>query len=157
MQNKRGFTLIELLIAISILAILSSIAVVAYSSITIRMRDTRRMRDLEIIKQALELYKGDVHNYPQTVDFVLPNALSNAGMVYLANPPTDPDPNRQYFYLALPHSCDNRTIWKACLNFVLCAKKESSDSSLNLSFCSALPAGSCGTGLTCDMGISSSN
>lgn len=134
MNKKTGFTIIELLVTIAVLGILSSIAAVVYSGVTAKARDNQRIRDLQTIQQALELYRGNVHSYPQNI-----NDLS----IYLSPIPTDKTSGRLYYYSP---SIDG-------LSFILCAKKESTDTSYDLIPCKALPSGSCGS--TCDIGISS--
>jgi prepilin-type N-terminal cleavage/methylation domain-containing protein len=51
-----GFTLIELLIAIAIIAILSAIILSALSSARAKGRDAKRVRNIEEIRTAIELY-----------------------------------------------------------------------------------------------------
>src|SRR5256885_1497974 len=72
MNVARGFTLIELLLTISILAVLSTVGLVAYNSVSSNGRDQTRLRDLNSIKQALELYRNDSHFYPSTLPFGSP-------------------------------------------------------------------------------------
>lgn len=153
-KNNSGFTLIELLVAISIIAILASIAVIFYNGIIIKTRDSQRIRNLETIKQSLELYRSDVHNYPKTADFILPGgSLSNGGVTYLSQSPTDSNANRKYYYQALPTDCDNLSTDTSCLSFILCAKKEGTDATYNLTACGDFV---CGSGSEkCDIGISS--
>lgn len=54
-----GFTLIELLVVIAIIAILVTIAIASFTSAQAKGRDARRKGDLDAIKKALELAKGD--------------------------------------------------------------------------------------------------
>lgn len=169
-KKKNGFTLVELLVTISILAVLSSIAIVAYSGITMKARDNQRIKDLQAIKQALELYRSDIHNYPTTDNFVLKIASQltsctgvspcNVLSTYLLPVPKDPkdsDNTRNYYYLALPNSpvCNNTSANTACSNFILCAKREGTDASNDLEDCKSLLSGSCGANTSCDIGISS--
>lgn len=153
--SKKGFTLIELLVAISIMAILSAIAVVSYSGITAKARDSQRIKDLEAIKQGLELYRSDIRNYPTMAGFPLntkQDSLTGASITYL-QVPKDSNPAKNYYYQALPLDCDNSTTDKACLSFILCAKKEGTDTAYDLATCGSLPLNSCGTGISCDIGI----
>lgn len=134
---KNGFTLIELLVVISIMAILSSIAVVSYRGVTAKARDSQRMRDLETIKQALELYRSDIHTYPDSTSFTLNTALTNCtgvsspscipSITYLSQIPVDSNTAQEYVYKATTASglaCNNTSVSSVCSNFVLCAKKE---------------------------------
>lgn len=57
--KKRGFTLIELLVVISIIGILAAFIVASFTSAQAKARDSRRKADLDAIKKALELAKGD--------------------------------------------------------------------------------------------------
>lgn len=164
-----GFTLIELLVVISIIAILSSIAVVSYSGMTAKARDNQRIKDLQAIKQALELYRSDVHNYPVDDEdgFVLNRDTQLTGCtgitgackipsVYLQPIPKDSDATKYYRYSTLTISdehCDNKKANSACLNFILCAKKEGADTTYDLSACGDFVCGS--NSERCDIGISS--
>lgn len=149
MGKKSGFTLVEILVVIAILAILSMIVLVIYNGVTAKARDTQRIKDLQSIKQALILYRSDVHYYPAT------SIGLSALAPYLSSIPTDLDSaNRIYQYLATPNSpvCDNSSLANACNGFVLCAKKEGSGTTDTPSECLRLSCGSVGN---CDMGISS--
>jgi len=57
--NQKGFTLIELLVVIAIIGILASFAIASFTSAQAKGRDSRRKSDLDAIKKALELAKGD--------------------------------------------------------------------------------------------------
>lgn len=142
MKRKNGFTLVELLVVISILGILSTVALVVYSGVTARARDNQRIKNLQAIKQALELYRSDVHNYPTSLTFGVGSNLTNGSSTYLSPIPQDVgSPNRIYNYFAPTDG----------LSFILCAKKESSSAFDPPDGCSSL---SCGA-VNCDMGISS--
>lgn len=167
MNIKKGFTLIELLVVIAIIAILSTVAVTVFRGITANARDSVRIKDLQAIKQALELYRNDFHYYPTTdltnIAFIRQNPLDKncTGIpgctTYLRHIPRDSDSNRKYYYLALPSSpvCDNKSLATTCTGFILCAKKEGTNTSYEIQACKDLPAGSCGVGIICDIGISS--
>ena len=60
--NQKGFTLIELLVVIAIIGILASFAIASFTSAQAKGRDSRRKSDLDAIKKALELAKGDSSN-----------------------------------------------------------------------------------------------
>lgn len=80
MIKKNGFTLVELLVTIAILGVLSSIAIVVFRGVTAGVRDSRRISDLQSIKQALELYRNDKHYYPRI-------SVGDGGCDYTKPPP----------------------------------------------------------------------
>jgi type II secretion system protein G len=99
-MNQRGFTLLEVLVSATIIAVLTTIGVVAYSSVNKRSRDVKRKSDLEQVRSALEMYRSDYGEYPdsgaeafQTLSHIQP-ALVDGG--YLPTLPSDPDTNRNY-------------------------------------------------------------
>ncbi|MFH0937296.1 MAG: prepilin-type N-terminal cleavage/methylation domain-containing protein [Candidatus Daviesbacteria bacterium] len=140
-MKLKGFTLIELLVVITILGILAGIGLVTYSNVQKNSRDQKRLRDLQIIKQALELYRSNNGFYPNPWDGVV--SLSDSKMTYFdtGNVPKDPLSDRYYKY-----------VYISSASFALCAKKEGSS-------IPSAPAGcqgeSCGTAGDCDMGITS--
>lgn len=61
-----GFTLIELLVVATILIVLTTIGAVSYRAATINSRNAKRKADLEIVRQAMMLYKQDTGYYTST-------------------------------------------------------------------------------------------
>jgi prepilin-type N-terminal cleavage/methylation domain-containing protein len=146
----KGFTLVELLITISVLVIIGAIGMRIYAITLANSADQQRLKDLNTIKQALDLYRYDHKTYPESVTFncSTPGALSYGGKTYLTKIPNDLDcaKDRNYQYLAT--DCVN----SVCIKYVLCAKKEGSRSLTNPSACTST---SCGTAGNCDMGLDS--
>ncbi len=65
MKNpKSGFTLVEILIVIFIIGLLSSIVLVGLGSFRARGRDARRVADLHLLQNGLELYFSKEGVYP---------------------------------------------------------------------------------------------
>jgi len=65
MRNRtHGFTLIELLVVISIIGLLSSVVLASLDSARSKARDAQRIRDIDQIMTALELYYADNGHYP---------------------------------------------------------------------------------------------
>lgn len=139
MKKDFGFTLVELLVAISIVAILSTAGVTMFTMATKNARDQKRLQDLWTIKQALELYRNDNHEYPSST-WIATQPLRNpdASKTYLNPVPADPNSDWNYAYQL------------TSAGFVLCAKKEGNISDPAPDECNV----SCGTE-TCDIGISS--
>lgn len=115
---KSGFTLVELLVVIAIISILSAVGAVIFTEMMKNSRDQARWRDLNAVKQALELYRNEKHFYPLF--------LSNLVPEYLESTPSDQVEGRSYRYEAAPAGCN--TTDRNCTGFVFCAKKEASSS-----------------------------
>jgi len=65
---KNGFTLIELLVAIAIIGLLSSIVLVSVNNARKKMRDVKRLADLDSFVKAIEMYNIDYGEYPGSSD-----------------------------------------------------------------------------------------
>lgn len=78
-----GFTLIELLVVISIIGTLLAIAVPRYFQSIERSKETVLRQDLSVMRQAIDQYRADVGEYPDTL-----GALVERG--YLRAVPEDP-------------------------------------------------------------------
>lgn len=113
-EAMKGFMLIELLVVISVMAILVAVSISIFSAIQKNNRDQKRLRDLQTIKQALELYRGNNHAYPAS--------LVELDSQYLTTPPLDPETGLSYQFQKSPSSCT--TANKDCTGFVVCASKE---------------------------------
>lgn len=133
---KRGFTLVELLIAVAIVAVLSAVALSVYSTIQISNRDQRRWRDLNNIKQALEIYNHDNHYYPSAlIDLVTANYLDSY---------TDAYDSRRHPALV-----------SSSASYVICAKMENPDRfPVPPPGCVGATGPDCGSGAgSCNVGI----
>jgi len=83
MRNKKGFTLTEMLIVIAILAIMSVILIGILNPISLvgKASDARRKNDLSKLKTAFEEYRNDKGFYPDLMDMINWNQMSNCGKV----------------------------------------------------------------------------
>lgn len=64
MRQQKGFTLIEILVAIAIIGLLAALTIVSLSSSKAKGRDAARKSDIEDLAQNMELYFGDLGQYP---------------------------------------------------------------------------------------------
>ncbi|MCA9369920.1 MAG: type II secretion system protein [Pseudomonadales bacterium] len=100
MKQQRGFTLIELLVTVTIIAVLMGIGFVSYSNASKASRDSKRMADIEAVRQALALYRSEEGGYPIAINNGYVNMvvqLVSGG--YLSNPyPVDPGATTPYHY-----------------------------------------------------------
>lgn len=91
---ERGFTLIELLVVVSIIGLLASVVMVSLNSAKAKGRDARRMRDIEEIHTAIELYITDHGNAPDGFavdkDSASWNDLATVLAPYIKKLPIDP-------------------------------------------------------------------
>jgi len=103
-RKSKGFTLIELLVVIVIIGILASFAIASFTSAQAKGRDSRRKADLDAIKKALELFKGDTSGgakFPDTI-------TGSLETTYIRDLPTDPsDSSTNYNYT--PYQDDGTT------------------------------------------------
>ena len=63
-STTAAFTLLELLVVIAIIGLLSSVVFASVSDMRAKARDTRRISDLNQIRQALEFFYDDNGHYP---------------------------------------------------------------------------------------------
>lgn len=149
--TSRGFTLIELMVVISVIAILAVVGMVMYTSVQRSARDTKRISDIDAIKNALEQY------YTANKTYLIPtsncangcettpsdgNIFTNIKADFSAQTiPTDPQPTvRNYRYYINNTSCTSP-------KYVLCAELENTSGGNTQT---ALPAG--GNGAVGSMG-----
>lgn len=95
---KRGFTLIELLVVITIMALLIMAGAIIYSQVLKKSRDAKRQSDLQVVQNALVLYRTDNGYYPSTLNWTTMSPIQNylsvtamsgpQGDVYTYNPGT---------------------------------------------------------------------
>ena len=111
---NKGFTLIEILIVVAIIAILASVVLVGVGPTQRAGRDSRRISDLQGVRNALELYNNHCGYYPGTAncgatyakevsDGVtgysdLQTAIAGTSAVGIATLPADPTNVKPYQY-----------------------------------------------------------
>jgi prepilin-type N-terminal cleavage/methylation domain-containing protein len=62
--KQKGFTVIELLVVISVISLLSSVIMVSLVKARAKGRDARRLEDVKVLSQAIQLYIGDTGTPP---------------------------------------------------------------------------------------------
>ncbi len=123
MKIKGAFTLIELLIVVAIIAILAAIAVPNFIEAQTRSKVGRAMADLRSIATALESYRVDNLNYPDSpgaIDDTERLAKLSTPVAYMSNPllrdpfkapgkrSSNDNPNLNYIYAPFTTSYSNR-------------------------------------------------
>jgi len=169
LRRQAGFTLIELLVVIGIIGILF-VAVLAILNPIAQIQkgnDAKRKGDLSQIQKALETHYHDLGKYPQSTNNyqIMYNGKtatwgSNLFAPYIITLPQDPIKNRSYVYFA---SSDQQSYFlyaylERSSDPQLCKSETSGRSSPCKSFNDngILPT-SCGSGVVCNFGASSSN
>ncbi len=96
--NKKifGFTMIELLVVTTIIIVITSIGLVSYTSANRSARNGKRKADMEMVRQALVLYRTDNGSYPDTNAFA--DMLATISDYTSANSVTDPKNEGSYVY-----------------------------------------------------------
>lgn len=65
-MEQKGFSLIELLVVITILGILAAIGLTSYRTANMKARDSRRQADIQQMRSALEMWRTDCGEYPNS-------------------------------------------------------------------------------------------
>lgn len=63
-KKNKGFTLVELLVVISIIGVLTTLLMVNFVGTRERANDSKKIQNLNSLKNALRLYYNDNQNYP---------------------------------------------------------------------------------------------
>ena len=132
-MRRQGFTLVELLVSVTIITVIAGIALVSFRGAKAVARDSERKTELEEIRSALEVYRVDNGDYPDTTTGE--TLASELESDYMAEIPLDPlDSTYSYRY-----ESDGMT-------YNLCAYLEAEDPA------SAGCTGDCGSG-ACNYGV----
>lgn len=81
MKNKSGFSLIELLVVISIMGVLAAVLMMNIVGARERAKDSKKMQDLNSLKNALRMYYNDNQFYPDKKSIILGNGFTG----YISN------------------------------------------------------------------------
>ena len=101
----RGFTLIEIMVVVFIIGLLASIVTVSVNQSRMRGRDSRRMADLDTIRNAVEMFANQNNGtYPGTSGTTYTSAAGAGWLTaivtggILTTSPVDPVATRAYRY-----------------------------------------------------------
>lgn len=72
---SRGFTLLELLVVIIIIGLIATIVIASVNSARAKGRDTKRITELDSMRDALSIYYSTNGSYPQTADILVTQKL----------------------------------------------------------------------------------
>ncbi|MDH5532963.1 MAG: type II secretion system protein GspG [Candidatus Pacebacteria bacterium] len=95
-KDKNGFSMIELLVVTTIIIILTTIGLVSYTAANKNARNGKRKADMEMVRQALVLYRTDNGSYPSTS--VFDTMMTTIGDYTSATTVTDPKNEDVYVY-----------------------------------------------------------
>jgi general secretion pathway protein G len=96
MNKKNGFSMIELLVVTTIIIILTTIGLVSYTAANRNARNGKRKADMEMVRQALVLYRTDNGSYPSTAVFA--TMMTTISDYTSATTVTDPKNEGVYVY-----------------------------------------------------------
>lgn len=135
---RPGFTLIQMIIAVAIVGVIGVLVLISMQDTRAKSRDTKRVKDAQNITLALQLYKNNTGEYPQTLTPGQPLEFNNT--IYMEKVPTNPTPradgdclDKDYSYA----SDGNNYV----LSFCLSADQENFSAGVNL-----CDNGECGAG-----------
>ena len=64
--KNKGFTIVELIVVIAIIAILATIIITSVNQFQAKARDAKRIADMSQVMKALEIYRSENSQYPDT-------------------------------------------------------------------------------------------
>ncbi len=94
--RNNGFTLIELLVVATIIIILATLGVVSYRNASIRSRNGKRKADLEVVRQAMIMYRSEEGQYPVGTFTQAINELESNGYLVAAEIKDPQENNYEY-------------------------------------------------------------
>lgn len=163
-RRSSGFTLVELLVVVSIIGILVSAALLILNPFAQVQKgnDSKRKADLSQIQKALETHYHDLGRYPSS-DSTYRIVWNGSALAwgaswspYMSTLPKDPrSPQRNYVYYA---TSNGQTYWLyANLERPNDPQLCNSGNPCSSLTTNGIPTDSCGSGSTCNFGVSSSN
>lgn len=119
-------TLVELIISVTIIGIMATAGVSGYLNSLKNSRDAKRKLDVDTIRNALELYRGNRSDsaYPTTAQglaCLVGGSATPCDTKYLTLPvdPASVSPRINYAYAASPVNCDNTVIGGYCSSYTI--------------------------------------
>ncbi len=89
-NKQRGFTFVEIMVVIVIVASLATLLVSGIQTIRVSSRDTKRVNDINQIRNALNIYYSKYSQYPTMI--TPGQAFSVGSIIYLETVPNNPTP-----------------------------------------------------------------
>jgi len=87
-----GFTLVEILVVLAIIGIIVGIATISVSTIRQKSRDIKRLKEVDSVRTALQMYFYNEGQYPNSITFGSTLTGSSSSSTYMALLPTNPSP-----------------------------------------------------------------
>lgn len=96
LKNKKGFTIVEIVVAVMIILVLVTVTTVSLSVGRRKARDSKRVRDLQAISTALQIYYNEKGVFPVT------NSIDDLEAIlsptYMRDFPSSPETSGSYLY-----------------------------------------------------------
>ncbi len=93
-KKQKGFTLVEMIIVTVIIGILAGIVITVINipRVQAKSRDSKRIGDLKMIQNALELYFSDYRQYPSDTAWLLIDSVNDIADLdkFISSVPLDP-------------------------------------------------------------------
>ncbi len=93
-KKQKGFTLVEMIIVTVIIGILAGIVITVINipRVQAKSRDSKRVGDLKMIQNALELYFSDYRQYPSNLSWMLLDSVADIPNFsnFISSIPLDP-------------------------------------------------------------------
>lgn len=102
---SKGFTLIELLVVIAIIALLSTVISGPISQARAKARDSKKISELQAVKQSLDVYKESNGSYPASLDSLYPTYITT--LPSYASPTSGLQASDMFKYAVIGTSADS--------------------------------------------------
>jgi len=130
---RSGFTLVEILVVLAIIGIITGIATISVSTIRQKSRDIKRLKEIDSVRAALQMYFYNEGQYPNSITFGSTLMGSSSSSTYMALLPNNPSPKND----------------GACPDSEYTYSTTATSTSYKIDFCLSTPVGNVSSGQKC--------